>query len=125
METMMSMRIDRTLLWAAVLAATSLPAAANARGDEALDQCVQAFVNEVVPPGHSVQIRHDDIRASTIRSATRSRLNVIARGAKYGELFGRATCVMDRSGSLVATYVYGPRVGLTGNGRPKVITGNG
>jgi hypothetical protein len=125
METIMNMRIGRTLLSVAVLAAASLSATANASDNEAVDQCVQAFVNEVVPPGHSVQIEHDDIRASMIRSATRSRLNVIARGSKYGKVFGRATCVMDRSGSLVATYVYGPRVGLAGNGRPKVIMANG
>jgi hypothetical protein len=52
-------------------------------------------------------------------------VNVIARGAKYGKLFGRATCVTDRTGSLVATYIYGPSVGLASNGRPKVIMGNG
>lgn len=121
----MNMRIGKTLLSVAALAAIWLPAAAIASEDQALDQCIQAFVNEVVPAGHPVQIRHDDLRASVIRSATRSRVNVIARGANYGKPFGRAACVMDSSGSLVATYIYGPSVRLPGNSRPKVIIRNG
>ena len=120
----MNMRIGRTLLSVAVLAA-SLPAATYASENEALDQCVKAFVKEVAPAGHAVQIRYDDIHAATIRTATRSKVNVIARGAKYGKTFGRATCVMDRSGSLVATYIYERSVGLASNSRPKVIIGNG
>jgi hypothetical protein len=126
-ETIMNMRIGRTLLSVAALAASLLSAATNAgeNESEALDQCIQAFVNEVAPANHPVQIRRDDILASTIRNASGSRMNLVARGEKYGKRFGRATCVMDGNGSLVATYVYGPRVDLASTGRPKVIRGNG
>lgn len=119
----MNIRVGRTLFSVAALAVASLPVASNAREGEALDRCVQTFIKEVVPPEHSVQVRQDDIRAS-MRSlgANRTKVNLRARGAKYGKLFGRATCVMDRDGSLVAMYVHDTRVRIAGSGRPKVIT---
>jgi hypothetical protein len=116
----------KSLLALAVVAAASVPAAGHAAVNPALDECVERFVQEVVPANHSVQIRREDIVAATItQSATRSRVMLIARGEKDGKVFGRASCVMHRDGSLLAMYLYQDRPILAGVSRPKVLVRNG
>jgi hypothetical protein len=121
----MNSRIGRTLVSLAVLAAASLPLASHASENPALDRCVQTFVKEVVPADRQVEIRHEDILASTKAiSATRSKVTLVARGEKYSKLFGRASCVIDRNGSLVAMYLYDSKPGPMGYGRPRVVARN-
>lgn len=118
----MNGRIGRALLSAALVAGASVPVVSHANDGQALDQCVQMFVKEVVPADQPVQVRHDDISGATRNlSATRSTVKLVARGEKYGKLFGRASCVMDRKGSLVAVYVHDVRSGPMVNSRPKVL----
>jgi len=119
----MNVRIGTALL-AVATAAASLPVASNAASDNvALEQCVQTFVKEVVPPQHAVEVKRDHIEASVKNvSFNRKKVELTARGAKYGKLFGRATCVMTREGSLVAMYVRDGAVRIAGTtSRPKVI----
>jgi hypothetical protein len=120
----MNSRIGRTVVSLAAIVAATVPVASRASDNPALDRCVQIFVKEVVPADHSVEIRHDAIRASTKAiSATRSKVTLIAQGEKYSKLFGRASCVIDRNGSLVALYLYDPKAG-PGYSRPKVLARN-
>jgi hypothetical protein len=118
----MNVRIRTVLL--ALAAAASLPVASNAASDNiALEECIQAFVKEAVPPQHAVEIRRDHIEASVKNIGfNRKKVELLARGAKYGKLFGQATCVMTREGALVAMYVRDGAVRIAGTtSRPKVI----
>lgn len=109
----MNARIGRALLSAVVLAAASLPVASHANDDAAVARCVQNFIKEVVPAGHSVEVRNEDIRATpSLLGSGRSIVNVVARGEKHGKEFGRAMCVIDRNGSLVSMQLRGARVRL-------------
>jgi hypothetical protein len=122
----MNSRVGKTLFAVAVLAIASLPVSSYANESQALDQCVQTFVKQVVPADRSVQVKQDDISASTIvLSATRSRVELEARSETNRKLLGRATCVMNRNGSLVAMYLYGSRPGMAGFSRPTVVIRNG
>lgn len=115
----MNARIRRTVLSAAVLAAASLPVASNAADGEGVDQCVQTFIKEVLPAGHSVEIRSEDIRSTaTLLGSGRSVVSVVARGEKHGKVFGRATCVLSRKGSLVSMQLRGSPVRVADQGAP-------
>jgi hypothetical protein len=109
----------------AALVAASVSVASHASDNPALERCVQMFVTEVVPADHSVEIRREDILASTTAiNATRSRVTLIARGEQHGAVFGRAACVIDRSGLLVAMYLYDPQQSGPIPSRPKVLARN-
>ena len=117
--------MNRKLVFLAALVAASAPTAGHASDNPALDRCVQLFVKEVVPADRAVEIKHDAILASTKAiSATRSNVKLVARGEKYSKLFGSASCVIDRNGSLVAMYLYDTKPGLLGPSRPKVLARN-
>ena len=121
----MNTRIGKTLIALAALGAASVPTASSANDNPALNHCVQLFVKEVVPADHSADIRHADIVASTRAvSARRSNVKLIARGEKNGKLFGRASCVIDRDGSLVAMYLYDSKPSSMSVSRPKVLARN-
>jgi hypothetical protein len=121
----MNIRIGKTLIALAVLGTVSVPTASIANDNPALNHCVQLFVKEVVPAGRAVDIRHADIIASTQAvSATRSSVKLIARGEKNAKLFGRASCVIHRNGSLIAAYLYDSKPSSMGVSRPKVLARN-
>jgi hypothetical protein len=107
------------MLSLAVLTAVSLPVASNAADSDAVDQCVQTFVKEMLPAGHSVEIRSEAIRSSaTLLGSGRSIVNVVARGEKHGKLFGSAKCVISRQGSLVSMQLRGTRIRVADQGAP-------
>jgi hypothetical protein len=121
----MRSRIGRTTIALAALVGAIAPVASHANENPAVDRCVQLFIKEVVPADHSVEIEHEAILTS-IRpmSATRSNVKLIARGERRSKLFGRASCVVDHNGSLVAMYLYDTKSGPMGSGRPKVLARN-
>jgi hypothetical protein len=124
-EAIMNSRIGRTMVALAALVGASMPVASQADDNPALDRCVRMFVKEVVPANHSVEIKRDDIVASTKAiTATRSKVTLIARGEKHSKLFGRASCVIHRDGSLIAMYLYDSKPGPISFGRPKVLARN-
>ena len=112
-----------TLCLAAIVATT--PVATYANEASAVDRCVEIFVKEVVPGDLKASIRREDIH-SAVRpmTATRSKVMLIARGKKDSKLFGRASCVIDRNGSIVGLYLYESNTGPNGNARPKVLARN-
>lgn len=121
----MNSRIVRTLVSLAALAAASLPVASHANNNPALDRCVQLFVKEVVPAGHPVEIRRDDILA-TVKpiSLTRSKVRLTAQGEKHSKIFGRGECVIDNNGSLISAYLYDSKTAFWGPSRPKLLARN-
>jgi hypothetical protein len=121
----MKSRIGRTLTSLAALVAAAAPVASHASENPALDRCVQIFVKAVVPTNRPVEIEHEAILASTRSlTATRSSVSLVARGEKNSKLIGRASCVIDRNGSIVAMYLYDAKPGPMGAGRPKVLARN-
>jgi len=101
------------------------PMASYAEDMPALDRCVDIFVKEVVPANRTADIRRDDIKASVRQvSATRSRATLIAKGERDSKVLGRAACVLDRNGTLVALYLYDAKPNPLGTGRPKVVALN-
>ena len=121
----MKIRMSKPVLSLAALVAAWLPIVSHASDNPALDRCVQMFVEEVVPADHSSEIRHADIVASIKPiNATRSRVMLIAQGEKDAKLFGRASCVINRKGSIVVMYLYDPKPGQPAYGRPRVFARN-
>lgn len=113
----MSIRVGKAML-AAVALAAALPVSSNASESEALEQCFQTFIKRVVPADHEVEIRNDEVRSSpSLLGAGLSVVDVVARGEKNGKLFGRATCVIDRDGSLVSMHLHGSRLQMLGQAR--------
>jgi hypothetical protein len=121
----MKSQISKSVVSLAALVAALAPVASHASANPALDRCVQMFVEEVVPADHSSEVRLEDIVASieTI-NASRSRVGLVARGEKNARLFGIASCVIDRDGTLIAMYLYDRKPGQLGYGRPRVLARN-
>jgi hypothetical protein len=109
----------------ATLVTISVLAVSHASDDPALDRCVQIFVKEVVPADRPVEIERDVILASTNAiSGPRSSVKLIARGEKDARLLGRASCVLDRNGSIIAMYLYDPNPGSARDDRKEVLENN-
>jgi hypothetical protein len=78
----------------------------------AVDQCIETVATQVVPEGFPVLMRKDDdIKHSfaTTDLLGSTKVFVTARGEETGKTYGRGTCVVSRTGHLVAVYVGGSR----------------
>jgi hypothetical protein len=102
----MNAQLTKTMLLS-TLSLLALPISGHAR-ESAVDQCIQKVMTEVVPEGFPVVIQKTDgiETAPSITDATGSmRVLVIARGQETGKTYGRGTCVVNRTGKLVAVTV--------------------
>ena len=117
--------INKTVLSLAAVLGASMPVASYAIENPALDRCVQTFVQEVVPANRSADIRGNDIVAA-IRSAgpRRTKVDLIARDEKDAKVIGRAACLMNQDGVLIAMYLYSSKPGALGATRPRVLARN-
>lgn len=121
----MKSRMSKSVFSLAALVVAALPTASHSADNPALDRCVQMFVEQVVPADHSLEIRHEDIVASMKPiNGSRSEVMLIAQGEKDAKLFGRASCVIDRNGLLVAMYLYDTKPGQPAYGRPRLLARN-
>jgi hypothetical protein len=77
-----------------------LPLTSEARGN-AVEQCVQSVVSQVVPEGLPVIVKRD-IRSIPTAFTSHSKVFITARGEETGKTYGRAVCTIDRMGNLVA-----------------------
>ena len=78
----------------------------------AVDQCIETVATQVVPEGFPVVVlKDDDIKHSTATTDLlgSTKVFVTARGQDSGKTYGRGTCVVSRTGNLVAVYVGGSR----------------
>ncbi len=115
----MNMRFSSQVLSVAALIVLGLPAVSHADDRQAVNTCVTTFVNQVVPEGHSVTVQQESIRLPRAKVGEKRKIYLVATGAESGKRFGRASCEVDRKGSLVAMYVGGSRVQLASNDTPK------
>jgi hypothetical protein len=102
----MNSQLTKTMLLG-TLSLLALPISGHAR-ESAIDQCIQKVVTEVVPEGFPVVVQKTEgiESAPSITDATGSmRVLVIARGQDSGKTYGRGTCVVNRTGKLVAVTV--------------------
>src|SRR5690606_7331155 len=71
--------------------------------DAAMDSCINAFVAASVPKQRPATIRKEEAAASPISSHARSyKIMVSAKGMESGKYLARGTCIVDRSGQVVA-----------------------
>ena len=94
----------RGVLIATTLGVLALPAASRAGGlDQAMDTCVQAFVAKSLPKEQPVVVdkRHSANQALDSRSRT-YRIILTATGRTSGRQLAKGTCVVDRTGAIIA-----------------------
>jgi hypothetical protein len=71
--------------------------------DAAMDSCIDAFVASSVPKDHPVRVRKDDGVNSPISIHARAyKIVVSAKGVESGKYLARGTCIVDRSGAVIA-----------------------
>lgn len=71
--------------------------------DAAMDACIRAFVSATLPKEQPVTVRKEETAVSPIMVHERSyKIVVSARGVESGKHLGRATCLVNRSGEVVA-----------------------
>lgn len=122
---MKTFSISKVVLSLTTIVGASMPFATRASDTPALDLCVHTFVKEVVPADRAAEIRRDEIVGSIASmGANRTKVDLVAQGEKHAKVFGRATCVMDGRGTLVAMYLYNAEPGPLGLGRPRVLARN-
>ncbi|MFL6548791.1 MAG: hypothetical protein ACJ8OJ_08850 [Povalibacter sp.] len=114
---MMNVQVTKLVCALGVLSSVTMPAFGHAREhaqESAMDQCIQTMVDRVVPEGFPVVVRRDEIDVSAPSDFTgAAKIFITARGQETGETFGRATCLLNRNGNLLAIYVNGSRVEKT------------
>jgi hypothetical protein len=107
----MNSQLTKTMLLS-TLSLLALPISGHAR-ESAIDQCIQKVVTEVVPEGFPVVVQKTDgiEQAPSLSDAAGTmRVLVIARGQDTGKTYGRGTCVVNRTGKLVAVTVSESRI---------------
>jgi guanyl-specific ribonuclease Sa len=87
----------------ATLAIAAAPMTSHA--DNALNACINAFIDQHVPKDRELIVRKID--ATGPFSTSRSKIQLSARGARSGEQIALATCIVD--GSTVSILEAGAR----------------
>jgi hypothetical protein len=84
--------------------ALAAPFASQAHNDDAaMDSCINAFVAANLPKEQPVTVRKEDLAASPISMHARAyKIVVSAKGVKSGKRLARGTCIVDRSGQVIA-----------------------
>jgi hypothetical protein len=97
-------RIARSFIIAAGTVMLTAPLASQAdNSDAAMDSCIKAFVSANLPKQQPITVRKDDGVASPISIHARAyKIVVTAKGLESGKYLARGTCIVDRSGSVIA-----------------------
>jgi hypothetical protein len=100
----LSTRIARSLSFAVATAALAAPFATQAHNyDAAMDSCINAFVAASLPKEQPVKVRKEDGVDSPLSVHSRAyKIVVTAKGVESGKFVARGTCVVDRTGAVVA-----------------------
>lgn len=100
----LSTRITKFLSIAAATVALAAPFATQAHNyDAAMDSCINAFVASSLPKERPVKIRKEDGINSPLSVHSRAyKIVVTAKGVDSGKYVARGTCIVDRSGAVVA-----------------------
>ena len=71
--------------------------------DAAMDSCINAFVASSLPKEQPVKIKKEDTVSSPLSMHARAyKIVVSAKGVESGKYLARGTCIVDRSGSVIA-----------------------
>lgn len=97
-------RLAKSLSIAVAAGALAAPFATQAHNyAAAMDSCINAFVAASLPKEQPVTIRKERTAASPISIHARAyRIVVSAKGVESGKYLARGTCIVDRSGEVVA-----------------------
>lgn len=99
-----TVRRAKSLSIAAATLLLAAPLASQAHNyDAAMDSCIKAFVASNVPEGHPVTVRKEAAVASPLSKYARGyKIVVSAKSADSGKYLARGTCIVDRSGAVIA-----------------------
>lgn len=100
----------------------ALPAASHAKQD-AIDNCIQAFVAEQLPLGHKIEVVKRQPSRFQLTSTRPTTIKVQAKGKRSGTEYGSAVCEMSRKGEVVAMVVKGERTQFANASQPKAHGG--
>ncbi|HEY0942386.1 MAG TPA: hypothetical protein VGE08_20000 [Steroidobacter sp.] len=104
MNKLSTTRIARSVSLAVASLALSAPFASHAGSyDAAMDSCISAFVASSLPKEQPVKVRKEEVASSPISIHSRAyKIMVSAKGVHSGKYLARGTCIVDRSGQVVA-----------------------
>ena len=98
-------KLTKTLSIAAATVLMVAPFTSHAGNDDAaMDACINAFVASNLPKEQSVKAVHkEEVAASPISIHARSyKIVVSATGVESGKRLARGTCIVNRSGEVIA-----------------------
>lgn len=96
--------LSKSLSIAAAAVALAAPFATQAHDyDVAMDSCISAFVASSLPKEQPVKVRKENGINSPLSVHSRAyKIVVTAKGVESGKYLARGTCIVDRSGAVVA-----------------------
>lgn len=103
-------------------AMAAIPVASHAKQD-AMDNCIQAFVAEQLPQGHNIEVVKRQPSRLQMTSTRLTKIKVQAKGKRSGTEYGSAVCEMSRKGEVVAMVVKGERTRFANASQPKARGG--
>lgn len=101
---MNKLSIAKSLAIATATVALAAPFASQAHNyDAAMDSCINAFVSANLPKEQPVTVRKEEAAASPVSIHSRAyKIVVSAKGVESGKYLARGTCIVDRSGQVIA-----------------------
>jgi hypothetical protein len=97
-------RIAKSISVAVATLALAAPFASQAHNyDAAMDSCINAFVASSLPKEQPVKIKKENSVSSPISMHSRAyKILVSAKGVESGKYVARGSCIVDRSGAVIA-----------------------
>ena len=97
-------KLAQSLSIAAATVLMAVPFTSHAGNDDAaMDACISAFVAANLPKEQPVSVRKEEAAASPISIHARAyKIVVSATGVESGKRLARGTCIVNRSGEVVA-----------------------
>ncbi|PZN32578.1 MAG: hypothetical protein DIU71_07210 [Proteobacteria bacterium] len=99
------MNIGKTVAIAGMFAVSAVPLAASAGPAQALDACLESYVETYVPAGHPIKLIKQRERRAPFTEFSQSSgpytIAIEARGTESGKLYGSARCIADARGHVI------------------------
>jgi hypothetical protein len=97
-------KLAKSLSIAAATVMLATPFTSHAGNDEAaMDACINAFVSANLPKEQPVTVRKEEVSPSPLSVHARSyKIVVNAKGVESGKRLARGTCIVNRSGEVIA-----------------------
>ena len=104
MNKLSTARLARSFALAVATVACAAPMASQAHNyDAAMDTCIDAFVASSLPKEQPIKVRKRELVGSPLGIHSRAYKVVLsAKGTDSGKYLARGTCIVDRSGRVVA-----------------------